>query len=57
MNDQDGPVVAQTVYQELVKGDLLDLEEVPYMLDLAVQKLRSKGLPPHRWAPYIHIGA
>jgi CHAT domain-containing protein len=58
MGDVDGPVVAETVYQELFQGedDALSFEAVPYALDAAVRKLRAQGLEPSRWAPYIHIG-
>lgn len=57
MNDEDGPFVAKHVYQELVKGEYIDTDQVPYALDLAVQRLRQRGVSPHRWAPYIHMGA
>lgn len=57
MNDEDGPVVAKVVYRELMKGEFLDPDLIPYALDMAICKLRSMGAPPHRWAPYIHMGA
>jgi hypothetical protein len=57
MHDADGPFIAEAVYRELCKGDVIDLREVPYALDAAVQELRNKGLPPRRWAPFIHMGA
>jgi hypothetical protein len=58
MGDIDGPVVAETVYKELFagEGDILNFNIVPYALDAAVRRLRSQGLEPSRWAPYIHIG-
>jgi CHAT domain-containing protein len=58
MGDVDGPIVAETIYQELFAGDgdVLDFDVVPYALDAAVRTLREKGLEPSRWAPYIHIG-
>lgn len=56
MNDMDGPMVAKTVYRELLKGDTLDLDSIPYSLDAAIRKLRADGAPPSRWAPYIHMG-
>jgi hypothetical protein len=58
MGDIDGPVVAETVYQELFAGndDGLNFDVVPYALDAAVRKLRNQGLEPSRWATYIHIG-
>lgn len=57
MNDEDGPLIARTVYSELVKYGLDDVDTIPYALDLAVEQLRKKGVPPYRWAPYIHMGA
>jgi hypothetical protein len=58
MGDVDGPVVARKVYHALFNGGdgKLDPEVVPYALDEAVRELRSQGLPPSRWAPYVHIG-
>lgn len=58
MDDLDGPVVARTVYEELFQGGpkVLDLDVIPYALDLAVWKLRAKGLAASRWAPYVHFG-
>ena len=60
MGDVDGPVVAETVYKELYQGgadsEVLDPDAIPYALDLAVRKLRAKGLAASRWAPYVHIG-
>lgn len=58
MDDLDGPVVAKTVYEELFQGgrEVLDLDAIPYALDLAVQKLQAKGLAASRWAPYVHFG-
>ena len=57
MEDEDGPKVAKVVYEELTKGEMFDLEDVPYALDAAVQKLRDDNVAPHRWAPFIHMGA
>ena len=58
MDDIDGPTVAKTVYEELFCGgaEMLDHEAIPYALDLAVRKLRSKGLSASRWASYVHFG-
>ena len=57
MGDVDGPVIAETVYEELYPaGGALDPDAVPYALDRAVRKLRAKGLSASRWAPYIHLG-
>lgn len=57
MNDEDGPFIARTVYQEFMKAKMLTPAVFPYALDLAVSKLRDMGAPPHRWVPYIHVGA
>jgi hypothetical protein len=57
MDDFDGPVVAKTVYEHLLKPEVFDLDAVPHALDAAVQQLRDAGVPAHRWAPYIHMGA
>jgi hypothetical protein len=59
MGDVDGPLVASQVYRELFGGDgeLLDPDAIPYALDAAVSALRASGLPPTRWACYIHMGA
>jgi len=58
MNDNDGPLVARTIYEELFKNPTASLkpEIVPYALDLAVQKLQQNGVHPSRWATYIHVG-
>jgi len=58
MEDLDGPIVAKTVYEDLFRGgsEVLDLDTIPYDLDLAVRKLRAKGLAANPWAPYVHIG-
>lgn len=57
MNDADGPLVAQTVYSELLKTDSWEAADVPYALDSAVRNLREQSAPAYRWAPYIHMGA
>lgn len=57
MNDEDGPFIAERFNEELMEDGHLDLDTIPYALDAAVQKLRSEGVGPHRWAPYIHMGA
>lgn len=58
MGDIDGPVVAKTVYEELfcARTEVLDPDAIPCALDLAVRKLRAKGLAASRWAPYVHLG-
>jgi hypothetical protein len=59
MGDVDGPIVTQSVYKELFVRNTsphLDYDDVAYALDAAVQHLRSQGLHPSRWAPYVHVG-
>jgi hypothetical protein len=56
MYDADGPKVARTVYEILFQKDHLDLDDVPYALDEAVQSLRSSGVENSRWALFMHMG-
>jgi CHAT domain-containing protein len=57
MSDLDGPEITQSVYEALLQKEVFDLEDIPYALDAAVRKLRDSGVPPHRWATFIHMGA
>jgi hypothetical protein len=56
MSDADGPKMAKWFYEELLGNDIIDADDVAYALDAAVCKLRSEGLAPTRWAPFIHMG-
>lgn len=56
MNDQDGPIVAEKIYSQLFKNEILDPDVVPYALDDAMRELREQGLRPSRWALFIHMG-
>jgi hypothetical protein len=56
MHDADGPKVAQAVYQALFRNETLELDDVPYALDEAVQLLRNAGVPAQRWALFMHMG-
>jgi hypothetical protein len=60
MRDQEGPVIAKSIYSALFKVDAtseyLNPDDVPYALDDAVRKLRASGLDPSFWATYVHIG-
>lgn len=58
MGDVDGPKVAKRVYEELYRQGVVIIgpDVIPYALDAAVSELRSKGLHPSRWAPFVHIG-
>lgn len=57
MNDEDGLVVAKIVYAELMKHERWNPDVIPAALDQAVRELRKSGVPSHRWARYIHLGA
>jgi hypothetical protein len=57
ISDLDGPKVAQWFYEELLSKEVVDADSVAYALDYAVAKLRDSGVPPNRWAPFIHMGA
>lgn len=56
MWDNDGPDVAGVIYRALLESEILLPDAIPYALDSAVQRLRARGLPPERWATYVHIG-
>jgi hypothetical protein len=56
MNDEDGPAIASSVYQSLLAKDQLDLDDVPYALDDAIQELRRSGSTAARWALFMHMG-
>jgi hypothetical protein len=57
MGDDEGPELARTVYEILFAAETIDADDVPYALDAAVQKLRERGVPPERWATFVHMGA
>jgi hypothetical protein len=57
MYDADGPKMAEWFYEALLENDTIELDHIPYALDVAVQKLRQSGAPPQRWATYMHWGA
>jgi hypothetical protein len=56
MHDEDGPKVARVFYKALFRGETLDLNDVPYALDEAVQVLRKSGVPAQRWSLFMHTG-
>jgi hypothetical protein len=57
MGDADGPLVAEHIYSAFSSAAELDPDAIPYALDEAARVLRKKGLPPSRWATFVHIGA
>jgi hypothetical protein len=57
MHDVDGPCIAGLFYQKLFESMTFDADAIPFALDYAVTELRKKGVPPERWATFIHMGA
>jgi hypothetical protein len=57
MDDVDGPRIAKLFYERLFAEEVIELDKIPYALDLAVEELRKSGVPPVRWATFIHVGA
>jgi hypothetical protein len=56
MSDEDGPRLARRFYAVLFEREQIDLDDIPYALDAAVQSLRSAGVPARRWALFMHMG-
>jgi hypothetical protein len=56
MHDEDGPNLARHFYQTLFEHERLDLDDIAYALDDAIQKLRIQGVPARRWALFMHMG-
>jgi hypothetical protein len=50
-------MIARHFYEAWFAADCLDSDSAAYALDEAVDKLRMSGVPPDRWAPFIHLGA
>lgn len=56
MNDVDGPFIAERIYKHMFQAGYLDMSEVAYAVDHAVQELRETGVSASRWATYVHFG-
>jgi hypothetical protein len=56
MHDEDGPILARHFYEALFAKDALDLDDIAYALDEAVEGLRNQGVPAQRWALFMHMG-
>jgi hypothetical protein len=56
MHDEDGPRLARRFYESLFAQEILDLDDIAYALDEAVQHLRNQGVPAQRWALFMHMG-
>jgi len=57
MNDSDGPDVAAAVYAKVCERDgQPDVTLAAEGLHCAIQELRRRGAPYHRWVPFVHFG-
>ncbi|EDR09678.1 uncharacterized protein LACBIDRAFT_319008 [Laccaria bicolor S238N-H82] len=57
MKDDDGPVISDLVYAELLKDEQPDHKRAAKALHIAVEHLRKKeGAQLLHWVPFIHIG-
>jgi hypothetical protein len=56
MNDEDGPKLARRFYEALFAKEILDLDDIAYALDEAIQHLRTQSVPAERWALFMHMG-
>ncbi|KAF9456404.1 CHAT domain-containing protein [Collybia nuda] len=57
MTDQDGPLVAELVYEKILgKDNIPDVRRAAEGLHLAVQTLRKNRARPSQWMPFIHMG-
>ncbi|KAJ7277680.1 CHAT domain-containing protein, partial [Mycena rebaudengoi] len=57
MMDEDGPVVAETVYTHLLgSGHRPRASDAAKALQLAVRRLRNAGVSYEHWVPFIHLG-
>ncbi|KAJ7720118.1 CHAT domain-containing protein [Mycena maculata] len=57
MNDEDGPLVAESVYSHLFRdGRQPQASDAAEALQLAVNKLKAQKVPYERWIPFIHMG-
>lgn len=55
--DEDALKVAKWFYEELLSKKMIDADSIPHSLDMAISKLRSTGVHPTRWLPFVHMGA
>jgi hypothetical protein len=56
MSDEDGPRLARCFYEVLFEREQIDLDDIPYALDTAIQTLRRAGVTARRWALFMHMG-
>ncbi|KAJ7722667.1 CHAT domain-containing protein [Mycena maculata] len=57
MDDQDGPLVAETFYSYLFRdGRQPQASDAAEALQFAMNKLKAQKVPYQRWIPFIHMG-
>lgn len=59
MDDQDGPMVAEHVYREVLENSpdsAFHADRIAFALDKAARMLREDGVHWTRWATYVHVG-
>ncbi|KAJ6559933.1 CHAT domain-containing protein [Mycena capillaripes] len=57
MNDEDGPLVAESVYSHLFQdGRQPQASDAAGALQVAVDRLRAQKVGYERWIPFIHMG-
>jgi len=62
MVDEDGPTIAGSFYEELVRGPdgtpslEPDVTKSAQALHMAVKKLRVQNVSFRRWVPFVHMG-
>ncbi|ETW76798.1 hypothetical protein HETIRDRAFT_174846 [Heterobasidion irregulare TC 32-1] len=60
MADDDGPVLSQEFYKHMFRHDdptKVDYKDSAVALRSGIKALRKSGVPLHRWAAFVHIGA
>ncbi|KAJ7736600.1 CHAT domain-containing protein [Mycena maculata] len=57
MTDEDGPLIAETIYSHLFRGGKQpQASDAAEALQLAMNKLKAQKVPYQRWIPFIHMG-
>lgn len=57
MRDNDGPFITKRFYEKLFAAETIGVDEIAHALNDAVTELRHSGVPPERWATFVHMGA
>ncbi|KZS99797.1 uncharacterized protein LAESUDRAFT_70512 [Laetiporus sulphureus 93-53] len=56
ISDADAPKLAEEFYRQLFQSGSVDFNDTAQCLHDAVKQCRLSGVPPLRWAPFIHMG-